>query len=117
MTKLLVIVGSTRPGRVADLVPPWVIDRVQNHGAFDVEVLNLPDWPLPIFAESFETVGDFNDPTNSTPLVRSEPKATFLQRRFESKQRPRVSTRWKTLWVRARRVSLFSPDESNKELI
>jgi NAD(P)H-dependent FMN reductase len=71
MSKLLVIIGSTRPGRAADLVTPWVIERVQNHGAFDVEVLDLRDWPLPIFAETFETVGDFNDPTYSVPLVRS----------------------------------------------
>jgi NAD(P)H-dependent FMN reductase len=69
--KLQVIIGSTRPGRAADLVAPWVIDRAQNHGAFEVEVLDLRDWPLPMFAETFETVGDFNDPTYSTPLVRA----------------------------------------------
>ena len=71
MPKLHIIIGSTRPGRAADLVTPWVIDRAQNHGAFDVEVLDLRDWPLPMFAETFQTVGDFNDPTYSSPLVRS----------------------------------------------
>lgn len=29
MSKLLVIVGSTRPGRAADLVTPWVISRAR----------------------------------------------------------------------------------------
>jgi NAD(P)H-dependent FMN reductase len=53
------------------LVAPWVIDRAQNHGAFEVEILDLRDWPLPMFAETFQTVGDFNDPTYSSPLVRS----------------------------------------------
>jgi NAD(P)H-dependent FMN reductase len=71
VSRLHVIIGSTRPGRAADLVAPWVINRARSHGAFDVEVLDLRDWPLPIFAETFETVGDFNDPTYSSPLVRS----------------------------------------------
>jgi len=71
MSKLQIIIGSTRPGRAADLVAPWVIDEAREHGGFDVEVLDLRDWPLPIFAETFETVGDFNDPTYSSPIVRS----------------------------------------------
>ncbi len=71
MSKLHVIIGSTRPGRAADLVAPWVIDRARNHGSFDVEVLDLRDWALPMFGETFETVGDFNDPTYSSPVVRS----------------------------------------------
>jgi hypothetical protein len=32
MSKLLVIVGSTRPGRAADLVLPWVTEQVRAHG-------------------------------------------------------------------------------------
>src|ERR1700733_1608871 len=71
MSKLHVIIGSTRPSRAADLVAPWVIDRARNHGGFDVEVLDLRDWALPMFAETFETVGDFNNPTYSSPVVRS----------------------------------------------
>jgi NAD(P)H-dependent FMN reductase len=71
VSKLHVIIGSTRPGRAADLVAPWVIDRTQKHGGFDVEVLDLREWALPMFAETYETVGDFNDPTYSSPVVRS----------------------------------------------
>jgi NAD(P)H-dependent FMN reductase len=71
VSKLQIIIGSTRPGRAADLVAPWVIGRAQSHGAFEVEVLDLREWPLPMFAETLETVGDFNDPTYSSPLVRS----------------------------------------------
>lgn len=71
MSKLQVILGSTRPGRAADLVAPWAIDRARRHGGFEVEVLDLRDWALPMFAETFETVGDFNDPTYSSPVVRS----------------------------------------------
>jgi NAD(P)H-dependent FMN reductase len=71
VSKLHIIIGSTRPGRAADLVAPWVIDIAQGHGAFEVEVLDLRDWPLPMFGETFQTVGDFSDPTYSSPLVRS----------------------------------------------
>ena len=70
MLKLQIIIGSTRPTRAADRVAPWVIDRASAHPAFDVEVLDLRDWPLPMFAEHLGTVGDFNDPTYSNPLVR-----------------------------------------------
>ena len=67
MSKLLVIVGSTRPGRAADLVLPWVTEQVRAHGGFDVELADLRDWPLPIFAEHPGTIGDIADPTYSEP--------------------------------------------------
>ena len=71
MSKLLVIVGSTRPTRASDLVVPWVMSRAEAHDAFEVELADLRDWPLPIFAEHMGTVGDFSDPTYSEPLVRA----------------------------------------------
>jgi NAD(P)H-dependent FMN reductase len=70
MLRLQVIIGSTRPGRAADRVAPWVIERANAHPDFEVEVLDLRDWPLPMFAEHFGTIGDFNDPTYSDPVVR-----------------------------------------------
>jgi NAD(P)H-dependent FMN reductase len=70
MSKLQIIIGSTRPNRAADKVAPWVIDRATSHQAFDVEVLDLRDWPLPIFTESLATIGDINDPTYSEPVVK-----------------------------------------------
>jgi len=71
MSKLLVIVGSTRPGRAADLVVPWLTSQARAHGSFDVEVADLRDWPLPIFAEHPGTIGDITDPTYSEPIVRA----------------------------------------------
>jgi NAD(P)H-dependent FMN reductase len=71
MPKLQIIIASTRPGRAADVVAPWVIERAEAHGGFEVEVLDLRDWPLPMFAETLETVGDFNDPTYTLPIVRA----------------------------------------------
>ena len=71
MSKLQVIVGSTRPTRSADLVVPWVVSRASVHGGFDVEVIDLREWPLPIFAEHMGTIGDFSDPTYSEPIVKA----------------------------------------------
>ena len=70
MLNLKIIIGSTRPGRAADHVMPWVVARAKEHEAFSVEVLDLRDWPLPLFAETFQTVGDPRNPTYSDPVVR-----------------------------------------------
>jgi NAD(P)H-dependent FMN reductase len=70
MSKLQVIVGSTRPTRAADHVVPWVVDRAERHDGFEVEVLDLRDWPLPIFQEHMGTLGDFVDPPYSEPIVK-----------------------------------------------
>jgi NAD(P)H-dependent FMN reductase len=71
MSKLQVIVGSTRPTRSSDLVVPWVVSRASAHEGFDVEVIDLRDWPLPLFAEHVGTIGDFSDPTYSEPSVKA----------------------------------------------
>jgi NAD(P)H-dependent FMN reductase len=71
MSKLLVIVGSTRPTRAADQVLPWLTAKIAEHAAFDAEIVDLRDWPLPIFGEHMGTIGDFNDPTYSEPIVKA----------------------------------------------
>jgi len=48
MLDLKIIVGSTRPGRAAD----------------------LRDWKLPVFTETFASVGDPANPSFSAPVVR-----------------------------------------------
>ena len=70
MTKLHIIVGSTRDGRAAEPVAQWVYRRAKEHGAFDVTLLDLREWPLPMFAETLATIGDFSNPTYSEPIVR-----------------------------------------------
>ena len=69
--KLQIIVGSTRPTRAADMVTPWVTDRAALHEAFDAEVLDLRDWPLPMFGEHMSSIGDRTDPSYSDPRVRA----------------------------------------------
>jgi NAD(P)H-dependent FMN reductase len=70
MLKLQIIVGSTRNGRNADAVLRWLTPVAEARGAFEVETLDLREWPLPFFQETVATVGDFNDPTYSDPLVK-----------------------------------------------
>ncbi len=69
--KLNIIVGTVRAGRAADTVARWVASRATQHGTFDVEVLDLRDWPLPLFAEGPGTIGDFADPSYSEPVVKA----------------------------------------------
>jgi NAD(P)H-dependent FMN reductase len=71
MSKLQIIVASTRETRAADLVVPWVVARASAHEDLDVEVIDLRDWPLPFFAEHMGTIGDFSDPTYSEPIVKA----------------------------------------------
>jgi len=68
--KLQVIVGSTRPGRAADTVLPWITSRAAACDAFETEVLDLRDWPLPMFAEHMGSIGDPRDPSYSDQIVR-----------------------------------------------
>jgi len=67
---LKIVIGSTREGRAADLVTPWVVARAREQGSFEVDLLDLRDWPLPMFAETMQTIGNLADPAYSDPIVR-----------------------------------------------
>lgn len=71
VTTLKILIGSTRPTRLADKVAPWVLRKANDHGGFEVEVLDLREWRLPLFQEHLGTIGDFADPTYSDPVVRA----------------------------------------------
>jgi NAD(P)H-dependent FMN reductase len=71
MIKLQIIIGSTRPGRAADQVVAWVKECAEAHSSFDVEVVDLRDWDLPMFTETRESIGDFANPTYSSAVVKS----------------------------------------------
>jgi NAD(P)H-dependent FMN reductase len=49
--KLNVIIVSTRPGRVGPAVADWVHERAVAHGGFEVELVDLESFKLPIFDE------------------------------------------------------------------
>lgn len=49
--KLHVIICSTRPGRVGPFVARWFHGFAQQHGKFDVELVDLADFKLPLYDE------------------------------------------------------------------
>ena len=51
MPKLVVMIGSTRPGRAGLPIAEWFIARAKAHGAFDVQVVDLAELNLPFFNE------------------------------------------------------------------
>src|SRR5947207_3542962 len=71
MHRLQIIIGSTRDGRAADRVIPWITSAAREHGGFEVEVIDLRNWELPMFGETFATVGDPRNPVFSAPVVKS----------------------------------------------
>ncbi len=50
MTKIAVIVGSSREGRQTDKLAKWVANEVGK--AADVEIVDLKDYPMPFFDEA-----------------------------------------------------------------
>ncbi|HEV7418089.1 MAG TPA: NAD(P)H-dependent oxidoreductase [Tianweitania sediminis] len=49
--QLKVIIGSTRPTRQGDKVARWFEGAAREHGSFDVQLLDLVDFQLPVFDE------------------------------------------------------------------
>ena len=49
--KLLVIIASTRPGRIGKPIGDWFVEQARVHGDFDVEVADLGQIRLPLFDE------------------------------------------------------------------
>jgi NAD(P)H-dependent FMN reductase len=47
--KIAVIIGSIRPNRKGGDVGKWVAEQAKAYGAFDVEIVDLKDYPLPLF--------------------------------------------------------------------
>jgi len=52
MTKLLIIVGSVRPGRIGLPVAQWVREAAESHGGFDIDFVDLKELALPFMDEA-----------------------------------------------------------------
>jgi len=50
--KVQIILGSTRPNRMSALVAPWLLSVVQQYKEFEVEVIDLIDWPMPLYDQA-----------------------------------------------------------------
>lgn len=51
MSKLSVIIGSTRPGRAGLPIGQWFLERAKLHGKFEVELVDLKEQNLPLLDE------------------------------------------------------------------
>lgn len=51
MTKIAVIVGSTRPGRVGESVAKWVFDIAKTRKDAEFELVDIADYGLPLLDE------------------------------------------------------------------
>jgi NAD(P)H-dependent FMN reductase len=50
--KLAVVIGSVRAKRFADHPAQWIAEIARQSAKFDVELIDLKDYPLPFFAEA-----------------------------------------------------------------
>jgi NAD(P)H-dependent FMN reductase len=51
MPDLVIIIGSTRPGRAGAAIARWFAARARDHGGFDVTVVDLAEVGLPLLDE------------------------------------------------------------------
>jgi NAD(P)H-dependent FMN reductase len=49
--RLMIVVASTRPGRMGTPVANWFVPRAREYGAFDVDVVDLAELDLPLLNE------------------------------------------------------------------
>ena len=52
MPKIGIIISSTRPNRFADKPAKWIFDIASRRNSFEVELLDLRDYPMPFFEEA-----------------------------------------------------------------
>jgi NAD(P)H-dependent FMN reductase len=51
MPRLLIVIASTRPGRIGLPVAEWFTARAAGHGGYELEVVDLAELALPLFDE------------------------------------------------------------------
>ncbi len=47
-SRLVIVVGSVREARFGPVVASWLVEQVSTHGGFDVEVVDLADFEIPL---------------------------------------------------------------------
>jgi NAD(P)H-dependent FMN reductase len=63
--KIKVIIGSTRPNRFGDKPGAWIAELAKAQEGFDVEVLDLRDYPMPFLEDKVppsQVTGAYGDP-------------------------------------------------------
>lgn len=62
--RLQIIIGSTRPARFADKPVAWLKERLEGHDGFELDVLDLRDYPLPFFESAMSPARSLRDYPN-----------------------------------------------------
>ena len=71
-SRLVIVVGSVREARFGPVVASWLAEQASNHGGFDVEVVDLADFEIPLAlpADSPKYAGDaYPRPEGMTALT------------------------------------------------
>jgi len=71
-SKLVILVGSVREGRFGPTVASWVADRAREHGAFEVEVVDLAEVEIPLTLPGMSAKGagdDYPRPAAMQPVT------------------------------------------------
>ncbi|MDB5539244.1 MAG: reductase [Devosia sp.] len=69
--KIAVIISSIRPTRFGDKPAKWIADHAAARGDFDVEIVDLKDYPLPLFDAA---ASDFWMPTPNEVAAKWQAK-------------------------------------------
>jgi len=56
MMKISVIVGSTRQGRFSEKPAQWILQQLQKREGIEAQLLDLRDFPMPFFDQSWTAV-------------------------------------------------------------
>ncbi len=81
MSKVSVIIGSTRPGRVGLPIGQWFFEQAKRHGKLDVELVDLKALNLPLLDEpKHPRLGDYaNDHTKAwSQIVKASDAFIFV---------------------------------------
>ena len=49
--RLAIVIGSVRPNRFGGHAAHWIDEVARRRGDFEVELIDLKDYPMPLFAE------------------------------------------------------------------
>lgn len=75
---LTIIIGSVREGRSGPMIARWVADQARAHGGFDIDLVDLADYDVPLSQPAISPVdaGDaYPRPERMAPLTASLDRA------------------------------------------
>jgi NAD(P)H-dependent FMN reductase len=77
--RLMVVIASTRPGRVGLPVGEWVVGQARAHGAFDVDLADLAELDLPFMDEpNHPRLKHYTQPHTRAWSARVDPVDAFV---------------------------------------